>query len=197
VVAPAEGPALVNLAELSIPGLFVLESPVWSDDRGFFREWFKLGDFETQGLDFHARQANLSMSKRNVVRGLHYSLAPEGQAKVVACVFGELDDVIVDVRVGSPTFGRHEVVHLAANDVRSLLLPAGVAHGFCVTSEVAALSYLLASPFNAEAEFEIDPFDPQINVAWSLTGEAVVSQKDANAPTLAQRQASNELPLFE
>jgi dTDP-4-dehydrorhamnose 3,5-epimerase len=187
----------VNLAELSIPGLFVLESPVWSDDRGFFREWFKLGDFETQGLDFHARQANLSMSKRNVVRGLHYSLAPEGQAKVVACVFGELDDVIVDVRVGSPTFGRHEVVHLAANDVRSLLLPAGVAHGFCVTSEVAALSYLLASPFNAEAEFEIDPFDPQINVAWSLTGEAVVSQKDANAPTLAQRQASNELPLFE
>jgi dTDP-4-dehydrorhamnose 3,5-epimerase len=186
VVAPAEGPALVNLAELSIPGLFVLESPVWSDDRGFFREWFKLGDFETQGLDFHARQANLSMSKRNVVRGLHYSLAPEGQAKVVACVFGELDDVIVDVRVGSPTFGRHEVVHLAANDVRSLL-----------TSEVAALSYLLASPFNAEAEFEIDPFDPQINVAWSLTGEAVVSQKDANAPTLAQRQASNELPLFE
>jgi dTDP-4-dehydrorhamnose 3,5-epimerase-like enzyme len=62
---------------------------------------------------------------------------------------------------------------------------------------VAALSYLLASPFNAEAEFEIDPFDPQINVAWSLTGEAVVSQKDANAPTLAQRQASNELPLFE
>jgi dTDP-4-dehydrorhamnose 3,5-epimerase len=197
VVAPAEGPALVNLAELSIPGLFVLESPVWSDDRGFFREWFKLGDFETQGLDFHARQANLSMSKRNVVRGLHYSLAPEGQAKVVACVFGELDDVIVDVRVGSPTFGRHEVVHLAANDVRSLLLPAGVAHGFCVTSEVAALSYLLASPFNAEAEFEIDPFDPQINVAWSLTGEAIVSQKDANAPTLAERQASNELPLFE
>lgn len=186
----------MNLTELSIPGLFVLESPVWSDDRGFFREWFKLGDFEAQGLDFHARQANLSMSKRNVVRGLHYSLAPEGQAKVVTCVFGELDDVIVNVRVNSPSFGRYEMVHLAANDVRSVLLPAGVAHGFCVTSEAAALSYLLSSPFNAKAELEIDPFDPQINVPWSISGEAIVSAKDAAAPSLAARLASNELPHF-
>ena len=73
------------------------------------------------------------------MRGLHYSLAPEGQAKLVTCAFGELDDVVVDMRVGSPTFGRVEVVHLAANEERSLLLPAGVAHGFCVTSEVGAL----------------------------------------------------------
>ena len=104
---------------------------MWGDDRGHFREWYKMGDFEEAGVDFHATQANLSMSSRNVVRGLHYSLAPEGQAKVVTCAYGELDDVIVDIRVGSPTFGRVEVVHLAAGEGRSVLVPVGAAHGYC------------------------------------------------------------------
>jgi dTDP-4-dehydrorhamnose 3,5-epimerase len=186
----------VNLSELSIPGVFLLESPVWADDRGFFREWFKGVDFASAGLDFVAQQANLSMSKRNVVRGLHYSLAPEGQAKVVTCAFGELDDVIVDVRVGSSTFGQVEIVHLSADEGWSVLLPVGVAHGFCVTSEVAALCYLLSSGFNAGFELEIDPFDPQIGVAWNVSAEPIVSTKDAQAPSLAERLAANELPLF-
>ena len=195
-MATAQSRDRVKLSELSIPGLFLLESPVWGDERGFFREWFKIGDFEDQGIEFHARQANLSMSARNVVRGLHYSLAPEGQAKVVTCVYGELDDVIVDVRVGSASFGSWEMVHLAAGEERSVLLPAGVAHGFCVTSERAALSYLLSSPFNAGAELEINPFDEEINVVWTIPGDAIVSEKDAAAPSLAQRRDANELPHF-
>jgi dTDP-4-dehydrorhamnose 3,5-epimerase len=186
----------VKLIELSIPGLYVLESPVWADDRGSFREWFKDEDFRDAGVDFSVQQANLSISKRNVVRGLHYSLAPQGQAKVVTCAHGELDDVIVDIRVGSPTFGRYEIVHLAAGEERSVYVPVGVAHGFCVTSEVGALTYLLSSPFNAALELEIDPFDAEINVPWSLSGEAVVSPKDANAPSLRQRQDAHELPTF-
>jgi dTDP-4-dehydrorhamnose 3,5-epimerase len=196
-VATVERHALVKLSEFSIPGLFLLESPVWGDERGFFREWFKQSDFEASGLDFRTQQANLSMSSRNVVRGLHYSVAPEGQAKVVTCVFGDLDDVIVDVRVGSPSFGRVEVVHLAANDVRSLLLPAGVAHGFCVTSEHAALSYMLSSPFNSLMELEINPFDTHIAVPWTFHGEAIVSPKDRAAPSLGERAAANELPIFD
>lgn len=196
MVASLEGRPLVKLTELSIPGLFLLESPVWGDDRGFFREWFKFSDFAASGVDFQARQANLSMSSRDVVRGLHYSLAPEGQAKVVTCVFGELDDVIVDVRVGSPAFGRVEVVSLSASEERSVLLPAGVAHGFCVTSDHAALSYLLSSPFNAAMELEIDPFDAAINVPWSLRGEPIVSAKDRGAPSLADRMAHGQLPPF-
>jgi dTDP-4-dehydrorhamnose 3,5-epimerase len=196
VVATAEGRALVKLSELSIPGLVLLESPVWSDERGFFREWYKQSDFEASGLEFRSQQANLSISSRNVVRGLHYSLAPQGQAKVVTCVFGDLDDVIVDVRIGSPAFGRVEVVHLAANDVRSLLLPAGVAHGFCVTSEHAALSYMLSSPFNGPLELEINPFDTQIAVPWTIEGDAIVSPKDLAAPSLAERAAANQLPIF-
>jgi len=195
MVATAEEPS-VKLIELSIPGLFVLESPVWGDDRGTFREWFKDEDFKEAGVEFQAQQANLSISKKNVVRGLHYSMALEGQAKVVTCAYGELDDVIVDIRVGSPTFGRHEIVHLAAGEERSVYVPGGVAHGFCVTSEFGALTYLLSSPFNAALELEINPFDDEINVPWIIDGEAVVSPKDAGAPSLRERRDAKELPLF-
>jgi dTDP-4-dehydrorhamnose 3,5-epimerase len=184
----------MKLIELSIPGTFVLESQVRGDDRGSFREWFKDEDFKEAGVEFHARQANLSVSKRNVVRGLHYSMAPEGQAKVVTCANGELDDVIVDIRVGSPTFGRCEVVHLVAEEERSVYVPVGVAHGFCVTSEVGTLTYLLSSPFNAPVELEIHPFDEEIKVPWPLSGEAILSSKDAAAPSLRQRLEANELP---
>ena len=186
----------MNLRELDIVGLYVAESRVFADDRGFFREWFKLSDFEATGLTFSAEQSNLSMSTKNVVRGLHYSMAPRGQAKVVTCVYGTLDDVIVDIRVGSPTFGHVVTVPLAADEGTTVVLPAGVAHGFCVTSETAALSYLLSSPYDAPHELEINPLDPEINVPWALTGEANLSEKDAAAPSLAQRLAAGELPVY-
>lgn len=186
----------MKLTPLSIDGAYVLESTVWPDNRGFFREWFKRSDFEADGIDFPIQQANLSVSKRDVVRGLHYSLAPEGQAKVVTCAYGELDDVLVDIRVGSPTFAAVEVVHLSADEERSVYVPAGLAHGFCVTSEIGALAYLLSSPFNGPVELEIDPFDPDLNVPWTLAGKPVVSDKDANAPSLESRRSSGELPHF-
>jgi len=196
VVATSQAPRLVKLTELSIPGLFVLDSPVHGDDRGFFREWFKSGDFEAAGVAFEAQQANLSLSGRDVVRGLHYSVAPEGQSKVVTCVLGELDDVIVDIRVGSPTYGKVEVVHLSANEGRSVLVPRDVAHGYCATSYQAALAYLISSPFNASMEFEINPFDPDIAVPWPLRGEPILSAKDAGAPSLVERRDAKELPNF-
>jgi dTDP-4-dehydrorhamnose 3,5-epimerase len=195
-VATDQGLTLVKMIELPIPGAYVLESPVWEDDRGYFREWFKWGDLEAVGAAFPIQQANLSMSKRNVVRGLHYSLAPEGQAKLVTCAYGELDDVLVDVRVGSPTYGLVEVVHLSASEERSVLIPAGLAHGFCVTSEIGALTYLLSSPFNAEMELEINPFDKVLNVPWPLSDEAIVSPKDEKAPTMMERLWSGKLPPF-
>jgi dTDP-4-dehydrorhamnose 3,5-epimerase len=197
VVAPHQGLDLVKLIELSIPGAFVLESSVWEDDRGFFREWFKRSDLEAAGVDFPIQQANLSMSKRNVVRGLHYSLAPEGQAKLVTCAYGELDDVLVDVRMGSKAYGRVEVVHLSAEEERSVLIPTGVAHGFCVTSEIGALTYLLSSPFNAAMELEVNPFDKVLNIPWPLTDDAITSEKDAKAPTLMRRLWSGELPKLD
>ena len=186
----------MNLRELDIAGLYVAESRVFGDDRGYFREWFKLSDFESVGLSFSTEQSNLSLSTRNVVRGLHYSMAPRGQAKVVTCVYGTLDDVIVDIRVGSPTFGAVVTVSLAADQGTTVVLPAGVAHGFCVTSDTAALSYLLSSPYDAPYELEINPLDPEIKVPWALSGEAILSEKDVAAPSLAQRQAAGELPTF-
>lgn len=186
----------MKLTELSIPGAFVLESPVWSDDRGYFREWFKRADLDESGINFPIQQANLSMSKRGVVRGLHYSIAPEGQAKLVTCAYGELDDVIADVRVSSPTYGLVEVIHLVADEERSVFVPAGAAHGFCVTSELGALSYLLSSPFNPEMELEINPFDAELNVPWPLSGEPIVSAKDADAPTMMQRLRASQLPRY-
>jgi dTDP-4-dehydrorhamnose 3,5-epimerase len=186
----------VNVTELSIPGAYVLDSAVWGDERGFFREWFKRPDLDALGISFAIEQANLSMSRRGVLRGLHYSIAPEGQSKLVTCAFGELDDVIVDVRIGSPTFGRVEVVRLAADEERSVLLPAGAAHGFCVRSEHAALSYLLSSSFNPSMELEINPFDETLDVPWRLDEPAIMSEKDAAAPSLSDRIASGELPTY-
>jgi dTDP-4-dehydrorhamnose 3,5-epimerase len=196
VVAAAERTRVMKLIELSIPGLYALESPVHGDNRGFFREWFKHDDFEQAGVDFQVQQANLSLSARNVVRGLHYSMAPEGQAKLVTCVLGELDDVIVDIRIGSPRFGCVEVVHLAADKGLSVLLPRDVAHGYCATSDLAALSYLISSPFNAPMELEINPFDEEIGVSWPLSGEPILSAKDTAAPSLERRRAAKQLPIF-
>ncbi len=186
----------MNTQSLSIDGLVSVTSPVWGDERGFFREWYTSRAVEDLGASFAVAQANLSMSARRVVRGLHYSLAPEGQAKLVTCAYGALDDVIVDVRVGSPTYGVVEVVHLADNLGVSVFLPAGVAHGFCVTSEHAALSYLLSSPFNAALELEINPFDSAIAVPWPLDGEPIVSAKDAAAPSLRARADASQLPRW-
>ncbi len=186
----------MELVELSIAGCYRCESPVWGDDRGFFREWFKGPDFSAAAVDFQTAQANLSLSARDVVRGLHYSLAPEGQAKAVTCVGGALLDVVVDIRVGSPTYGNIELIPLAAELGVTAFLPAGVAHGFCVTSEQATLAYLLSSPFNASVELEIYPFDPDLAIAWPTVGEALLSPKDAAAPTLAERKAAGELPIY-
>ncbi|MGC8509899.1 MAG: dTDP-4-dehydrorhamnose 3,5-epimerase family protein [Acidimicrobiales bacterium] len=195
-MATPDGGADVNAQPLSIDGAVTFTSPVWGDERGFFREWYAQRDVGGLGVSFPVAQANLSMSVRNVVRGLHYSLAPEGQAKLVTCAFGTLDDVIVDVRVGSPTYGVVEVVHLADDLGVSVFLPAGVAHGFCVTSERAALSYLLSSPFNAPLELEINPFDPAIGVPWPLDGEPIVSVKDAAAPLWRERADASQLPRW-
>jgi dTDP-4-dehydrorhamnose 3,5-epimerase len=196
MVATAEGTRGVKVKGLSIAGAYLVESPVWGDDRGYFREWFKERDLDEAGVAFPIQQANLSMSRRGVIRGLHYSLAPEGQAKLVTCAYGEVVDVIVDVRVGSPTFGTVETIHLAANEEQSVLVPVGAAHGFCVTTEVAALTYLLSSPFNAELELEINPFDESLAVVWPLSGEPLVSAKDAQAPSLADRLREGQLPQY-
>ena len=114
----------------------------------------------------------------------------------MTCAWGELVDVLVDVRVGSPTFGTVEMVELSAEGPSSVYLPEGVAHGFCVTSELAALTYLLSSPYNAPMELEISPFDEALSIAWPVVGEAILTPKDASAPSLESRRRAHELPIY-
>ena len=186
----------MNFTPLAIDGAWQIDAPVHLDDRGYFREWAKEPDFVAAGVAMEIRQANMSRSCRNTVRGLHYSLAPQGQIKIVTCVEGTLDEVLVDVRVGSPTFGRVATVSLAADLGLSVFVPSGVAHGICVTSEWASLVYLLSSPYDPSRELEIDVWDEQIGVKWNLSGTALLSAKDAAAPSLLERQKADELPLF-
>ena len=104
--------------------------------------------------------------------------------------------MLVDIRVGSPTYGKVEIISLGANLGKSVYLPAGVAHGFCVTSENASLAYLLSSPFNAPLELEINPMDSDLNIAWRIHGEPILSEKDAKAPSLSDRLGAGQLPKY-
>jgi dTDP-4-dehydrorhamnose 3,5-epimerase len=189
----------MELEPLGIDGVWLADSPVWSDERGFFREWFKGGDIKAAtGIDFSIQQANISQSQQGVIRGIHYSLAPQGQAKWITCVSGSILDVVVDIRPDSPTFKKYVAVELKGNEGRALLIGAGLGHGFLSLEDNTSISYLLSSPYSPEFEFEIQPTDPEIKIDWQLhliggVG-VVVSPKDAHAPTLAERLAEGKLP---
>lgn len=189
----------MKLTPLAIEGAWLAESPVWSDERGFFREWFKSEEvFTATGIDFSVQQANISKSQKGAIRGIHYSLAPQGQAKWVTCVQGAIVDVIVDIRPDSPTYGQHVAVDLKGSEGRAVLVGAGLGHSFISLEDNSIISYLLSSPFAPEFEFEIQPTDPALNIDWhlgSVDGVGIIlSPKDAQAPTLAERFAEGKLP---
>jgi len=189
----------MKLTELGIKGAWLAESPVWSDDRGFFREWFKADAVRAAtGTNFSIEQANISLSQRGVIRGIHYSLAPEGQSKWVTCISGSILDFVVDIRPASPTFKKYEIVNLEGNEGRALLIGSGLGHAFIALEDNTTVSYLLSSPYAPKLEFEIQPTDPELNIDWhvELIGGVgvVVSPKDAQAPTLAMRLAEGKLP---
>ena len=189
----------MELKPLGIDGVWLAESPLWSDERGFFREWFKSGDVKAAtGIDFSIQQANISQSQLGVIRGIHYSLAPQGQAKWITCVSGSILDVVVDIRPNSPTYKEYVAVDLKGNEGRALLIGTGLGHGFLALEDNTSISYLLSQPYSPEFEFEIRPTDPELNINWRLEliggVGVVVSPKDAQAPTLAERLAEGKLP---
>lgn len=190
----------MELRPLGIEGAWVATSPVWKDDRGSFREWFKSVDIEAiTGIDFDVQQANISLSNRGVVRGIHYSLSPLGQAKWVTCVSGEIMDVVVDIRPNSVTYGKYVTVDLVAGDGRAVLIGLGLGHGFISQENGTTVSYLLSSPYSPENEYEINPLDPKIGIDWkrNLFGNTsvVLSSKDLAAPSLAERETEGKLPF--
>ena len=186
----------MKITPLEIEGAWVAESPIWSDDRGFFREWFKSEDIKNAtGRDFGIEQANMSLSSKGTLRGIHYSIAQRGQAKWVTCVSGAIKDVIVDIRLGSPTFGKWVDVELRGDFGKAVLISEGLGHGFIALEDNTTVAYLVSTPFSPMNEFEINPLDEEIAINWGMQiSDLKISDKDRKAPTLQERLTEGKLP---
>ena len=185
----------MKMKELEIKGAWLATSPVYKDDRGFFREWFKANTVRSPATDdFEVMQANLSVSQKGVIRGIHYSLVLEGQSKWITCVAGSIWDVIVDIRPTSPTYKKWICVDLNADSGDSILISAGLGHAFMALEDNSTVSYLLSSPYSPSDEYEISPLDPELGIKWPAKNP-VLSSKDSAAKTLRQMQDSGKLPI--
>jgi dTDP-4-dehydrorhamnose 3,5-epimerase len=168
----------------SLPGLTVIEPDVHRDDRGFFVETYRAAALARLGIDVAWVQDNHARSARGVLRGMHFSVDP-GQAKLVRCARGRILDVAVDLRRGSPGFGRWEAIELDDLSARQVYVPVGFAHGYYVLSEVADVTYKCSEYYDGAKERAIAWDDPDVGIAWP-EGERLVSARDAAAPRLAE-----------
>lgn len=173
--------------ETEIQGLLVFEPKVFEDSRGYFFESYNENIFKEQGIDIKWVQDNQSSSTYGVIRGLHYQLPPFAQTKLVRVLRGKILDVAVDIRKGSPTYGKCYCKVLSAKNKRQLFIPKGFAHGFSVLSEKAEVLYKCDGFYNKESEAGIIYNDAELNIDWRIPAEdAVISEKDKVLPTLAQ-----------
>ena len=188
----------MKVEPLDIPDAWVCTPQVFGDDRGVFLEWFR-ADALTQatGRSFTVHQANHSVSRRGTLRGVHFADLPPGQAKYVYCPRGAVLDVIVDIRVGSPTFGRSVSVMLDETDRRGVFISEGLGHAFCALADDTSVTYLVSSTYDPNAEHGVQPLDPELGLSWPGGIEPVLSPKDAAAPTLAQAQETGLLPSYD
>jgi dTDP-4-dehydrorhamnose 3,5-epimerase len=183
---------------LGIEGAWVFTPQVHSDDRGSFAEAFRGAEFAADlGYRLDVAQVNCSVSRRGVIRGIHYADVPPGQAKYVTCVAGAILDVVVDLRTGSPSFGKWEAVPLDAGTRRAVFLAEGLGHAFMALTDDATALYLCSTPYAPGREHGVDPRDPAIGIAWPLDTEPVLSEKDADAPTLDEALRGGLLPSYQ
>jgi len=183
----------LKFTETELPGVILVEPDVHGDERGFFLETYHAEKYAAGGISPTFVQDNHSRSKQRILRGLHLQLAfPQG--KLVRVVEGEVYDVAVDVRRGSPHFGGHVAVVLSAESFTQLYVPPGFAHGFLVTSEIAQFEYKCTAVYHPEDELSIRWNDPELAIPWPITAPSLAA-KDAEAPTLAE--AMDRLPVYQ
>ncbi len=189
----------MSIRELSVPGAWEITPRVHGDGRGAVFEWFTESGFaEMTGHRFDMRQANCSVSAAGVLRGLHFAQLPPSQAKYVTCVKGSVFDVVVDIRVGSPTYGRWDSVLLDDIDRRSVYLSEGLAHGFLSLADDSTVMYLCSAPYAPQREHTIAACDPAIGIDWPLPADRLLlSDRDAVAPPLAEVRAAGLLPGWD
>ncbi|GAB7182556.1 dTDP-4-dehydrorhamnose 3,5-epimerase [Kitasatospora sp. Ki12] len=187
----------MKFRELSIEGAWEITPQQHGDPRGLFMEWYRFDALaEVAGHPLRMAQANLSVSAKDVVRGIHFADVPPGQAKYVSCVRGAVLDVIVDIRVGSPTFGRWEFVRLDDVDRRSVYISEGLGHGFCALTDDATLSYVCSETYNPTGEHAVHPLDPDLAIEWPAEVPQL-SARDEAAPSLAQALETGLLPKYD
>ena len=176
----------MNFEEKEIDGVILIKPNIFEDDRGHFFERFnkkKFQDFLDQ--EIHFCQDNESFSKKSTIRGLHYQLEPYSQGKLVHVVDGEIYDVAVDIRKSSMTFGKYVGCFLSSDNKKSLWIPPGFAHGFCVTSKTAIVNYKCSGYYNPKFERSLNWNDKTINIDWPIFDSYIISKKDKSAPFLS------------
>ncbi|MET4158937.1 dTDP-4-dehydrorhamnose 3,5-epimerase [Agromyces sp. PvR057] len=189
----------MQIRELNIPDSYEITPKLLGDDRGTFLEWYRFDRLEeTIGHSLDLAQGNTSISKRGVVRGIHFADVPPSQAKYVTATRGAVLDFVIDIRVGSPTFGQWDSVLLDDIDRRAIYISEGLGHCFVALSDDATVSYLVTSTFNAEREHGINPLDEEIALAYpEAAGELLLSPKDTQAPSLREAEAAGLLPTWD
>ncbi|MFC8599335.1 MULTISPECIES: dTDP-4-dehydrorhamnose 3,5-epimerase family protein [unclassified Isoptericola] len=191
----------MRFRELAVPGAYEITPQQFGDPRGVFLEWFKAGPFaDAVGHPLDLQQANCSVSAAGVLRGIHFADVPPGQAKYVTCAQGAVLDVVVDLRVGSPTFGRWDSVLLDDVDRRAIYLGEGLGHAFLSLEDGSTVLYLCSTGYNPGGEHGIHPLDPAVGIDWPTTARdgspltPQLSDKDAAAPGLAEAEQQGLLP---
>lgn len=171
---------MINVITTDIEGVLIIEPKVFGDVRGYFLESFNAREFaEKTGLNINFVQDNESMSSYGVMRGLHFQVPPYTQSKLVRCVKGAVLDVAVDIRKGSPTYGKHVAVELTEDNHRQFFIPRGFAHGFAVLSETAVFQYKCDEFYHPEADGGISIIDDSLGIDWKIpTDKAILSEKD-------------------
>lgn len=188
----------MDIAALAIDGAWVCTPAQHADDRGVFLEWYQAETVAgALGFRLTVAQANHSVSRRGTLRGVHYAEVPPGQAKYVYCTSGAILDVVVDLRVGSPTYSCFDAVHLDDTDRRAVYLAEGLGHAFLALTDETSVTYLCSTPYSPQREHAINPLDPVLNVPWPADTEPLLSAKDLAAPTLAEALAAGALPTYD
>ncbi len=190
----------MKVRELDVSGAWEITPQLHPDPRGLFFEWLTDRGFTSfAGHHMAVRQANCSVSSAGVLRGLHFAQLPPSQAKYVTCVRGSVFDVVVDIRIGSPTFGRWDSVLLDDYDRRSVYISEGLAHGFLALQPDSTVMYLCSAEYQPQREHTIRATDPALAIDWPMVDglAPLVSERDAAAPTLAEVTARGLLPTWE
>ena len=184
----------MEINELDIKGVWLLKFPIHTDERGHFREWFKAREIEALvGKRFDTAQANISLSNNGALRGIHYSIATGGQAKLVTCVTGSIWDVVVDLRENSPTYKKSIGTILDSSSGQSILVAEGLGHGFVSLKDNSIVAYLLTEPYSKDDELGVHPFDEDLAIEWPVEAP-IISIKDLRAPSLRAQLEAGKLP---